>query len=270
SVTVIFVWDRSLSIPPDFDQGRDLREDRIFNFINQSVIQRGPRHVDDSVGVIVFGKQPRLELPPHRVPRLNFKKVLSQVDNTYTAAALKVALASFPEGSGKRIVLISDGNENLGRVEELARILRQNGVQVDIVPIVAGRKHQNEILVERIEAPATTEKGSRLPMRVVIRSFHPQVVVARLHLRKITFDAAVDAKEEEKERERNTTIVKLRQGLNVYVFQRDSAKDNTAFAYEATVVPLQVETEQGALVHKGLPGDRIDNNEARVTVMSRG
>ena len=42
------------------------------------------------------------------------------------------------------------------------------------------------------------------------------------------------------------------------------------FAYEATVVPLRVETPEGAFVQKGLPGDRVDNNEARTTVMTRG
>ena len=272
SVTVIFLWDRSLSMPPEFESGKDLREQRLFNFINQSVAMRGTKHAGDRVGVIVFGKQPRVELPPGSVPKLGFTKVLSQIDNTYTdiAAAMKLALASFPEGAGKRIVLISDGNENLGRAEEQARIAKQNGVQVDIVPIAAGRKHQNEILVVRIEAPALTEKDSRLPLRVVIRSFHPQVVVARVNLRKITFDPALDGKEDEEERARNSTIVKLRQGLNVYSFQQAGAKDDTAFAYEATVIPLHVETDQGAFVHKGLPGDRVDNNEARVTVMSRG
>jgi uncharacterized membrane protein len=272
NVTVIFVWDRSLSMPPEFDKGRDVREERIYNFINQSVVHNGARKRNDAVGVIVFGKQPRLELPPFSVPKLGFKKVLSQLDSSYTdiGAAMKLALASFPEGSGKRIVLISDGNENLGQAEEQARIAKQNGVQVDIVPISVGRKQQNEILVERLEAPALTEKDSRLPLRVVIRSFHPQIVVAQLNLRKVTFDPAADLKDDEKERAKNTAIVKLRQGLNVFFFQQAGAKDDTVFAYEATVVPLRVETEQGALVHKDLPGDRVDNNEARVTVMSRG
>jgi uncharacterized membrane protein len=270
NVTVIFVWDRSLSMPPDFVNGRDLREKRIFDFINESVAHNRKR--DDRVGVVVFGKYPRLELPPHSVAKLGFKKVLSQIDNTHTdiAAALKLALASFPEGAGKRVVLISDGNENLGRAEEQARIAKQNGVQVDIVPIAQGLRRQNEILVERIEAPALTEKDSRLPMRVVVRSFHPQVVVARINLRKITFDPALDAKEDENERTKNSAIVKLRQGLNVYSFQQAGAKDDTVFAYEATVVPLKVETDQGAFVQEGLPGDRVDNNEARVTIMSRG
>ncbi|MBI3821126.1 MAG: VWA domain-containing protein [Planctomycetes bacterium] len=266
NVTVIFVWDRSLSMPPEFERGKDQREARIFNFINQSVVSNKRR--DDRVGVIVFGKHPRLELPPHAVKKLGFSKILSKVDNSYTdiAAALKLGLASFPEGSGKRIVLISDGNENMGRAEEQARLAKQNGVQIDIVPIAAGRKHQNEILVERIEAPSVTQKGARLPLRVVVRSFHPQVVVAELNLRKITFDAVPDPKGADK----HSTIVKLRQGLQVFTFQETGARDDSAFAYEATVVPLHVETPEGVVVHRKLPGDRVDNNEARAVVMSRG
>lgn len=267
NVTVIFVWDRSLSIPPEIHQGRDRREERIFNFINKSVSERSSKHANDRVGVIVFGKEPRLELPPHAVPRLGFKKVLSQLDSSYTdiASAMKLALASFPEGSAKRIVLISDGNENMGRVEEDARIARQNGVQIDVVPITSRKDTQNEILVERIEAPPITERDARLPMRIVVRSFHPQVVVANLHLRKINFDPIQDGKGD-----RQTMTVKLHQGLNVYYFQQTGAKEDTVFAYEATVVPLRVETPEGALVHKDLPGDRVDNNEARVCVMARG
>jgi uncharacterized membrane protein len=268
NVTVMFVWERSLSMPPEFEGGTDQRQARIYRFINDAVALRGSAHANDKVGVIVFGKHPSLELPPGRVPKLNFTKIYSPIDNSYTdvASALKLALASFPEGMGKRIVLISDGNENIGDALEQARIAKQNGVQIDIVPIAAGRKHQNEILVERIEAPSLAEKGSRLPMRVVIRSFHPEIVEARLSLRKVTFDPSQDGKQPDE----TSTIVELRQGLQAFQFQQAGAKDDTVFAYEASIVPLRVKTEAGAIRHKGLPGDRVDNNVARVTVMSRG
>ena len=269
-VTVIFLWDRSLSIAPEFEGGKDVREERIFNFINQTVALRGSKYANANVGVIVFGKQPRLELPPARVTKLGFTKVLSQIDNSYTdiAAALKLALASFPEGAGKRIVLITDGNENIGRADEQAQIAKQNGVQIDVIPIAAGRKHQNEILVERIEAPAVTEKGARLPLRVVVRSFHPQVVVAQLSLRKITFDPLLDL---QAENAKSSTIVKLRQGL-----QRRSRSRKPAprtMPRSPTKRPscrCTSRPPREALVHKDLPGDRGENNQARVVVMSRG
>ena len=123
TTTVLFVVDRSLSVPQEsyLDpslQTRlgDHRWDRIRDFINKAVENRGPGHERDKAGLIVFGRRPRLELPPSAVPQFRFNEVASTVDGNYTdiGAAIKLALASFPEGSGKRIILLSDGNENLG------------------------------------------------------------------------------------------------------------------------------------------------------------
>src|SRR5262249_54100053 len=150
-------WDRSLSIPAEYAQGdnRDLREERIRAFMNNAVLKRGAGKEEDKVGLIIFGRKPRLELPPATVPQLKFTKLVSRIDDTYTdlAASIKLGLASFPEGTSKRLVLISDGNENLGQAEEQARIAKENGVQIDVLPIAAGRRNPNEVLVERIEAP---------------------------------------------------------------------------------------------------------------------
>src|SRR5439155_22350334 len=145
------------------------------------------------------GRQPSLELNPSTAPRLNFTKVESPLDSSATdiGAAIKLALASFPEGSGKRIVLLSDGNENLGNAEEQARIAKQNGVQIDVVPLAGGRRNPNEVLVERLDAPGQTEKDSRVPLRVLLRSFHPQIVVGKLQLFKISLGVREGAEKKE-------------------------------------------------------------------------
>ena len=93
------------------------------------------------------------------------------IDGQYTdiAAALKLAIASFPEGSGRRIVLISDGNENLGNAEEQARLARSMGVQIDVAPLAAGQRNEEEVLVERVQAPSLIEQGSKVPIRVLVR-----------------------------------------------------------------------------------------------------
>src|SRR5207237_3858268 len=199
NVTVLFLVDRSLSIPEEFDPEvpadsprTDLRSDRVEKYLNDVVALRGTEHKYDRAGLILFGRRPRLELPPSNAPLFNFhfKDVASNIDGNYTdiAAAIKLALASFPEGTGKRIVLISDGNQNMGNAEEQARIAKQNGVQIDVVPIAAGRRNQNEVLVERVEAPLLTEKGSRLPIRIVIRSYNPNIIVGNLRLTKISLE----------------------------------------------------------------------------------
>src|SRR5581483_8478302 len=150
--------------------------------------KRGMAHDRDKAGIIVFGRRPRLELPPSDAPRFNFDEVSSTIDNNYTdiGAAIKLALASFPEGSAKRIVLLSDGNENIGNAEEQAKIARQNGVQIDVVPLAAGYRNENEVLVQSVEAPPTTEQGARLPIRVLIRSYNPRMVTGTLALRQLS------------------------------------------------------------------------------------
>src|SRR5207249_4209441 len=64
--------------------------------------------------------------------------------------------------------------------------------------------------------------------------------------------------------------VKLRQGLNVFYYQQPPARKENAYVYEAKFVPTRVETHAGAKIHDGLPGDRIENNRASVSVMMRG
>ncbi len=84
-VTVLFVVDRSLSIPEELvdDLGggkKDQRERRIRDFINSAVAQRGAGHERDRAGLIVFGRWPRLELPPSDAPRFNLKEELPHAD----------------------------------------------------------------------------------------------------------------------------------------------------------------------------------------------
>jgi len=276
-LTVLFLWDRSLSIPQDFVAGRDRREERLKNFINGSVAERGPGHEHDMAGLIVFGRWPRLELPPSDAPQFRLRKIASTVDDTHTdiAAALKLALASFPEGTGKRIVLISDGNENLGKAEEQARLARQNGVQIDVVPVSAGRRNVNEVLVERVEAPALTEKDARLPLRIVIRSHNPNVVVGTLKVLKTSPGLQADAAAPGERPLFDTqpvleTVVKLRQGLNAFFYTQPGLKHDESYTFEAKFIPIGVEDARGAKLLDGLPGDRVENNTASTNVMARG
>lgn len=274
SLTVLFVWDRSLSVPPDYGEAKanvDLREERLKQFINEAVTKRGPGKEKDRTGVILFGRRPRLELPPASVGKLYINKFQSPIDDTYTdiASALKLALASFPEGSAKRIVLFSDGNENIGQAEEQARIAKENGVEIDVVPLAAGQRNPNEVLVERIEAPPATEKDTRLPLRIVLRSFHPELVVGSLHLYKKSLDMIRDQPAGD-EPPLFTAQVKLRTGLNVFFYQQPGSKKEDTYTYEAKFIPAYVENRNGRKIEDKLAGDRVENNWASVSVMARG
>lgn len=276
NLTVLFLVDRSMSIPEDVDfdpeaegtQARiDRRWERIRKLINESVDQakRKAEHLDDQTGVIVFGRRPRLEIAPTNTNLLNFREVLSPIDSTYTdiGAAIKLALASFPEGTGKRVVLLSDGNENLGNAVEQAQLAKQNGVQIDIVPLAAGYRNTQEILVESVQAPPVTEQGTRVPVRVLIRSYNPNPVVGELTVRR-------GSEGVQEPLEGMPMKVRVQPGLNSFTFKQPLAKTQQSYTYEAVFVPQLVENTRGQLVARGLAQDRVQNNRATTHVVARG
>src|SRR5262249_1908200 len=151
-----------------------------------AVHNRGTGHELDQAGVIVFARRPRLVLPPSTADKIFVTDELAgNIDSNYTdiGAAIKLALASFPEGSSKRIVLFSDGNENVGKGEEEARLGKINNISNETGPLGASYRKEQERLVQSVEAPPLTEQGSRLPIRVLIRSYNPRLVRGMLQLR---------------------------------------------------------------------------------------
>ncbi len=281
NVTVLFLVDRSLSVPkePAADPTNpnrqiDLRWERVKRFINEAVEDRGPGHKDDKAGVIVFGRRPRLELPPADVKRLNFHDIISPIDNTYTdiGAAIKMALASFPEGTGKRIVLISDGNENLGNAEEQARIAKNNGVQIDVVPLAPGYRNENEVLVQSVEAPPVTSHSAQVPIRVLIRSYNPNHVRGTLTLKQITQTLDKNGKIVPVivPVPPSPRLVEVPPGLTPFTFKQTLADKDQSYTYEAIFTPTEVVNDKGRIISEGLPDDRTENNRATTHVIAQG
>jgi len=297
TVTTLFLLDRSLSVPEEINEDDkpdpvtnrrpDRRWERVQKFINDAVEQRGDQHKRDRSGLIVFGRRPRLELPPSDAPRFNFTNVASNLDTYYTdiAAALKLALASFPEGSGKRVVLLSDGNENMGNAVEQALIAKNNGVSIDVVPLgawswetdAAGnrirkpQRNQNEVLLQSVEVPPMTEQGSRFPIRVLIRSYNPRPVKGILELVQIVDGGDGNANAGPKEQHVAPSPwgdVILRPGLNSISFPPPKNRPKGSFTYKAKFIPQTVIMEDGA--EKPAPVGRLQNKEASTHVLAMG
>lgn len=271
SLTVLFLVDRSLSVPeqpepdPEYPSRRiDRRWERVKRFINESVEKRGPRSRHDKAGVIVFGRRPRLELPPSDAPRLRFNEVTSPVDANYTdiAGAIKLALASFPEGSAKRIVLLSDGNENLGDAEAQARVAKKNGVPIDVVPLAAGYRNEQDVLVQGVEAPPVTEQSAQLPIRVLLRSYNPRPVIGTLTLRQIAGGQSTPVPP-------SPLLVKVRPGLNAIPFKQSLGKQQQSYTYEAVFQPKEVVRDDASGAAE-FTNTRPENKRATTHVIAQG
>ncbi len=157
-LTTIFLLDQSLSIPV---QSREA----MIKYVNAEI--RKHRQDRDRAGAIVFGRDAAIEIPPFDDNVQMSSKVESIFDPEYTnlAAAMKLAQASFPEDAAKRIVIISDGNQNLGNAVEQAQALAAAGVGIDVLPV----RYQTraEIIVERVAIPADVRRGQPFDLRVV-------------------------------------------------------------------------------------------------------
>ncbi len=157
-LTVLYLLDQSESIP---QAGRDA----MIDYVNAAI--RKHRQGKDRAGVIVFGREAAIEIPPFDDAIQITGRIESPVDgeNTNIAAAMRLAQASFPEDSARRAVLISDGNENLGNAIEQAQALAAAGIGIDVVPVRYQR--QGDVIVERVILPPDIRRGQPFDVKVV-------------------------------------------------------------------------------------------------------
>src|SRR5262245_13168909 len=161
-LTTMFLIDASNSMPKE-------QQKAALDYVTEASKKR---RRDDLTGVVVFGREPRVEVPP-APSELNLLGVESTIDaeNTDLGAAVKLALATFPEDTARRLVVLSDGNENRGNLLEQALVAKSLGVQVDVLPIEYF--YDREVLVEKVSIPPDVKKGEMVNISVVIRASEP-------------------------------------------------------------------------------------------------
>ncbi|TWT47588.1 VWA domain-containing protein [Botrimarina hoheduenensis] len=159
-LTVIYLLDQSASIP-------EAQREAMKSFVNASVRSHRRSEAGDRAGVIVFGRDATVELPPvdftYEMPRIE-----AAIDRQQTnlAAAMQQAMSLFPPDSAKRIVIVSDGNENVGDGLREARVATASGVSIDVVPIPLPPRA--DTVVDKIAIPAGVRRGQPFEARVVI------------------------------------------------------------------------------------------------------
>jgi len=163
-LAVIYVLDRSLSISPEQTQ-------QAIQFINRSRGEQRHRRPGDLSGVIVFGREAAVELPPleQDVPLVRVEALVDG-DATDLAAALRLARACFPADCAKRLVVLSDGNENLERALDEARALSRDQIGIDVVPLRRARR--GDVAVDKVSIPPEVRRGTPFDVRIVLENTH--------------------------------------------------------------------------------------------------
>lgn len=167
-LAVLFVLDQSNSIPTDQKQ-------RQLDYVHEASKRMGP---EDMGGVLVFGSDAYLEIEVQPVLRLGRIHSMPGRDYTNLAGALRLAMAAFPEDAQRRIVLLSDGNENLGDAITEAAAAAGSGIQIDVVPI--SYRYSREAMLDKLVLPAEAKVGEPFEVRLIVRSTWQAPGVVRL------------------------------------------------------------------------------------------
>ncbi|MGC9948846.1 MAG: VWA domain-containing protein [Bryobacteraceae bacterium] len=120
--------------------------------------------------VLPFARTPRNPAPAERAGQA-WKLAYSPGQashGTNLEAAVREGLAALPAGLVPRVLLISDGNENLGSVTRAIWQAQQRGVPIDVIPL-AGRPRPSLVL-ESVSMPAQVFSGERFPLDITLDS----------------------------------------------------------------------------------------------------
>ncbi|QGJ71686.1 von Willebrand factor type A [Planctomycetales bacterium 10988] len=246
-LTTIFCLDLSRSIP------EESREEMVL-YVNRAI--REHRVNDDQVGVIVFGRQAGIEMPPFDDDLQIPLRPETEVDPNLTdlSSAIKLAMASFPEGTAKRIVVLTDGNENRGDALQQAKAAQEAGIGFDVVPVYY--QHRQDVLVEKLALPEGVRRGEPFDLRVVLentatpRPGNNGRISGRLVLSQKTEDQTILLNPNEEDQQ-----VTLDPGKNVFTF-RQTIRQPNFYRFEATFIPdedqadtIRQNNEATALLH---------------------
>lgn len=229
-MTVIYLLDQSASIP-------QAQREAMVDYVKTAVSEFRDDARRDRAALIIFGRNANIEVPPLEadLPVVGQLESLFDLrtDATNLAAALKLAQATFPEDSSRRIVLITDGNENMGDAEAIARLLSEDGVGIDVVPVTLGDRP--EIFVERVTLPSDIRKGQPFEVRAVVNNVTPagaegKAVSGKLRLSRRAGQTVEVLSEQ---------TVQLDPGKNVFPIANDIDQPDF-YEYEAQFVPDDV------------------------------
>ena len=123
----------------------------------------------DRAGLVVFGTEAALESQPSlTIDVASSGTVVVPDDRTDLAGALRLAMAAMPEAGQRRLVVFSDGSENMGDALQVAAMAKGLEMVVDVVPMGGGRPR--DVSVERLQVPSRVPEGTPFEVKVVVEA----------------------------------------------------------------------------------------------------
>ncbi|GEM_PF-2453649 len=147
------------------DSARTVRD----NF--EEIVKTATGYSDEktSIGLLTFGYNSEIELPPTEV--FDFTVFETSPVGSYTdiySAVIKAA-ALLPEDTNNRIILLTDGKENINSVREAANVLKSRNIRIDAI-VNETDPVNREIQISDISIPEVVYSGEEFSITVTIES----------------------------------------------------------------------------------------------------
>ncbi len=168
-LTVVYLVDLSDSIPAS-------ERERAEAFIGQSVRAMPP---NGQAAIVAFGENALVERLPSTSADMSDITSVPVATRTNIAAAIRLGLALFPEASRKRMVILSDGIENVERAIEQADLAVAHDVEISYVPLRA-LQGETEAYLDRLEMPGVVRLGQRFELTAIVESTVAQPATLQL------------------------------------------------------------------------------------------
>ncbi|TAK24919.1 MAG: VWA domain-containing protein [Chloroflexota bacterium] len=167
ATSVVFAVDRSLSVSSDARAAAD-------SFVAQALALTSS---DRRAGIVGFGRDTAIERPIDG-PAGVTQPVVLQTDGSDMSEAIRLARSMFPRSGAKRIVLVSDGRENIGRAEDEARAAFAAGIQISVVPLAV--EPPPDVFVEALDIAPQIREGDALDVVIAVGSTREVDAAVRL------------------------------------------------------------------------------------------
>jgi Ca-activated chloride channel family protein len=121
--------------------------------------------------VIPFARSARKAGPQERRNSWNLQYTAGDAGHgTDLEAAIREAIGTLPAGMVRRVVLISDGNENLGSAARAAWQAQQLGIPIDTYALAGSP--QPDLRVESVSLPSLVFSGEHFPIDLTVSAPH--------------------------------------------------------------------------------------------------
>ncbi|MGD8605336.1 MAG: VWA domain-containing protein, partial [Anaerolineales bacterium] len=170
TVSTIFVVDISDSVLPE-------EQARAEDLVRQTVADMPS---GDRAGVILFGQEALVERLVDEESTLAEFGSIPATSRTNLAAALQLAMAIMPEEGGRRIIILSDGRQNIGQAIQQAEFAAAHQIELSFIPLYAP-EGEAEVLLQYLSAPTDARIGQSAQIEITVDSSISMGATLRLY-----------------------------------------------------------------------------------------